>query len=212
MNAILGEKMGMTQVFDEESQAIPVTVIKAGPCTVVQVKTVEKDGYQAVQLSFGEVPLRRVTKPSAGHFARSGAQPTRYLVEVRVDDAAAYELGQEVTVGEVLTKGEKADVAGLSKGKGFAGTIKRHNFGGQGAGHGTHRVHRAPGSIGACSTPSRVFRGKRLPGRMGHEQVTILNLDVVEVDAENGLVMVRGAVPGPTGTMLVIRKAVKARG
>lgn len=212
MKAILGEKLGMTQIFDDESQAVPVTVIKVGPCRVVQIKRPETDGYSAIQIAYREMPERRANKPTAGHFKRAGLTPHRHLVEVRVDDADAYKLGQEISIADVLAKGSRADVAGVSRGKGFQGVIKRHNFAGQGASHGTHRVHRAPGSIGACATPSRVFKGMKLPGRMGGEKTTILNLEVVEVDAKRGLLMLRGAVPGAKGAVVLVREAVKAIG
>lgn len=210
MKAILGEKLGMTQVFDGEARAIPVTVIKAGPCRVTQIKRPETDGYSAIQISFKEMPARKANKPQAGHFAKAGVAPSRHLVEVRVDNADDYRLGQEITVADVLVKGGKADVAGISKGKGFQGVIKRHNFSGQGASHGVHKVHRAPGSIGACATPARVFKGKRLPGRMGGDRVTILNVDVVDVDVNRGLLLLGGSVPGPSGSVVLVREAVKA--
>lgn len=209
MNAILGEKVGMTQIFDDEARAIPVTVIKAGPCHITQIRTSETDGYTAVQISYGEIAKKNVNKPSEGHFAKAGVTPTRHLVELRVDDVSGYELGQEITVGEVFAKGGKADVSGVSKGKGFQGVIKRHNFSGQSASHGVHKVHRAPGSIGACATPARVFKGKKLPGRMGGEKTTILNLAIVGVDIERDLLLLRGAVPGPKGSLVLIREAVK---
>ncbi|HEY5579042.1 MAG TPA: 50S ribosomal protein L3 [Acidimicrobiia bacterium] len=208
---MVGEKLGMTQIFDEESRAIPVTVIQAGPCRVVQIKTPAKDGYGAVQLSFHEVPPSKVNQPMAGHFAKAGTAPARHLVEVRVDDPLSYALGQEIKVSDVFTKGGKADVTGVSKGKGFQGVMKRHNFSGQGGSHGAHKVHRAPGSIGACASPSRVFKGTRLPGRMGGVQTTILNLDVVLIDDERGLLLLGGTVPGPRGSVVVVREAVKAR-
>jgi len=210
VKAILGEKLGMTQVFDDDARAIPVTVIKAGPCRVVQIKRPETDGYAAVQIAYKEVSS--VNRPLAGHYAKAGVAPGRHLVEVRVDDPDAYELGQEITIADVLAKGAKADVAGISKGKGFQGVIKRHNFSGQGASHGVHRVHRAPGSIGACATPARVFKGRKLPGRMGGERVTLLNLDVVDIDIARGLVLLGGSVPGPKGSVVLVREAVKARG
>jgi large subunit ribosomal protein L3 len=212
VKAILGEKLGMTQVFDDESQAVPVTVIKAGPCRVVQIKTPEADGYGAVQIAYKEMPDHRSTRPAAGHFARAGLGPHRHLVEIRVEDPEAYQVGQEISVGDVLEKGARADVAGVTKGKGFAGVMKRHHFSGQGASHGTHRVHRAPGAIGACATPSRVFKGMKLPGRLGGERRTVLNLEVVEVDSDRGLLMLRGAVPGGKGSVLLVREAVKRRG
>ncbi len=210
MKAILGEKLGMTQVFDDDARAIPVTVIKAGPCRVTQIKRPETDGYAAVQIAYKEA--NGVNRPLAGHYAKAGVAPSRHLVEVRVDDPDAYELGQEITIADVLVKGAKADVAGVSKGKGFQGVIKRHNFSGQGASHGVHRVHRAPGSIGACATPARVFKGRKLPGRMGGERVTMLNLDVVDIDSARGLILLGGAVPGPKGSVVLVREAVKARG
>jgi len=212
VKAILGEKMGMTQIFDDDAQAIPVTVIKAGPCRIVQIKTAESDGYEAIQIAYRELPAKRTIKPVAGHFAKAGVPPHKHLVEIRVDDASAYSIGQEIGIADVLEEGARADVAGVSKGKGFQGVMKRHNFKGMGAGHGVHRVHRAPGSIGACATPARVFKGKKLPGRMGGEKTTVLNLEVVQVDADRGLVMLRGAVPGSKGSVVLVREAVKARG
>lgn len=212
MNAILGEKLGMTQVFDQEARAIPVTVVKAGPVHVVQVKTTQTDGYNAVQIAYGEAKNGKVNQPAVGHFAKADVAPTSHLVEVRVDDPSQYTVGQEIGVGDVFTAGVRADVSGVSKGKGFAGVIKRHGFSGQRASHGVHKVHRAPGSIGACATPSRVFKGKRMPGRMGGERVTTLNLEVVEVDAERGLLLLGGSVPGPKGSVVLVREAVKARG
>jgi len=209
MKAILGEKLGMTQIFDQQARAIPVTVIKAGPCHVTQIKTNETDGYSAVQISFDEVGAKALNKPAAGHYAKAGVAPARHIVELRVDDPAQYELGQAIGVEEVFQKGGKADVSAISKGKGFQGVMKRHNFSGQSASHGVHKVHRAPGSIGACATPARVFKGKKLPGRMGGQRTTILNLEVVDVDAENGLLLLGGAVPGPKGSLVLIREAVK---
>jgi large subunit ribosomal protein L3 len=212
VKAILGEKLGMTQVFDDQARAVPVTVIKAGPCRVVQIKSEASDGYDAIQIAYRELPERKVSRPMSGHYAAAGVPPHRHLVEVRVDDPSAYEVGQEISVADVLSKGSLADVAGISKGKGFSGVIKRHHFAGQGASHGAHRVHRAPGSIGACATPSRVFKGLRLPGHMGAESRTVLNLEVVEVDAERGLLLLRGAVPGARGAVVLVREAVKTRG
>jgi large subunit ribosomal protein L3 len=212
MKAILGEKMGMTQIFDDEAQAIPVTVIKAGPCHVAQIKTADTDGYDAIQIAYRELPANRAIKPVAGHFAKAGIAPHKHLVEVRVDDISAYSLGQEISIADVLEIGARADVAGVSKGKGFQGVMKRHNFAGQGASHGAHRVHRAPGAIGACATPARVFKGMKMAGRMGGEKTTVLNLEVVKIDEERGLVMLRGAVPGAKGSVVLVREAVKARG
>jgi large subunit ribosomal protein L3 len=207
VKGILGEKIGMSQVFTEEGRAVPVTVVKAGPCRVVQVKTEDRDGYQAVQLALGA--RARVGKPLGGHFSAAGVEPARHIVELRTDDAGSYELGQELTA-EVFQAGERADVVGVSKGKGFAGAMKRHGFKGLGASHGTEKKHRSPGAVGACATPSRVFKGTRMAGQMGNQRVTILNLEVVEVDAERGLLLLKGAVPGPVGTLLMVRSGVKA--
>jgi large subunit ribosomal protein L3 len=212
VKAILGEKLGMTQIYSDESQAIPVTIIKAGPVRVTQIKRPETDGYSAIQIAYKELPSKQVTRPAAGHFAKSGVAPSKHVVEVRVDDPDEYTVGQEITAGELFAAGSKADVTGVSRGKGFAGVMKRHNFKGQGASHGAHKVHRAPGSLGACATPARVFKGKRLPGRMGGEKTTVMNLDIVQVDADRNIVMIRGAVPGPKGAVLIIREAVKAVG
>jgi large subunit ribosomal protein L3 len=208
--AILGQKVGMTQVYDDQSRAIPVTVVKAGPVNVVQIKTKKTDGYDAIQIAYGEV--KKANKPAAGHFEAAGVDPARHLVEIRVDDPSQYKVGQEIGVAEVFETGVKADVSGVSKGKGFAGVMKRHGFSGQGASHGNHKKHRAPGSIGACATPARVFKGMRMAGRMGGEKVTTLNLEVVGVDADRGLLLLGGAVPGPKGSVVLVREAVKARG
>jgi large subunit ribosomal protein L3 len=210
VNAILGEKLGMTQIFDDQARAIPVTVIKAGPCQIVQIKSPDTDGYSAVQLAFGDIKPARVTEPVKGHFEKAGVVPTRHLVEVRVDDTASYTVGQEIKIADVFAKGVLADVTGISKGKGFQGVMKRHNFSGQGAAHGNHKKHRAPGSIGACATPSRVFKGTRMAGRMGGDKVTTLNLRVVEINSEHNLLLLMGAVPGPNGSLVLIREAVKA--
>jgi len=212
VKAILGEKLGMTQIFDDGSRAIPVTIIKAGPVHVTQIKRLASDGYGAIQIAYKELPERQVTKPAAGHFAKAGVAPARHVVEVRVDNPDDYKLGQEIKVSDLFSEGGKADVAGFSKGKGFAGSMKRHNFKGQGASHGAHKVHRAPGSIGAASTPSRVFRGKRMPGRMGGDRTTVLNLEVVKLDVGRDILMLRGAVPGAKGAIVVVREAVKAGG
>src|SRR2546422_2396776 len=192
---ILGEKLGMTQVWDENNRVVPVTVVKAGPCVVTQVRTNDQDGYDSVQIAFGEIDPRKVNKPLKGHFAKADVTPRRHLVEVRTADAGEYTLGQEVTA-EVFESGTKVDVTGKSKGKGTAGVMKRHGFAGLGAGHGTQRKHRSPGSIGACATPARVFKGVRMAGRMGHVRTTTLNLTVHVVDAEKGLLLIKGAVPG----------------
>jgi large subunit ribosomal protein L3 len=205
---VLGEKLGMTQVFDANNRIIPVTVVKAGPCVVTQVRTPDRDGYNAVQIAYGAVDPRKVNKPEAGHFAKAGVPPRRYLVEIRTADASTYTLGQEITA-EVFAAGTAVDVVGTSKGKGYAGTMKRHNFGGLGAGHGVKRKHRSPGSIGACATPARVFKGTRMAGRMGHVRTTTQNLTVHAVDADNGLLLLQGAVPGPRGGMVLVRTAAK---
>lgn len=212
MNAIIGEKLGMTQIFDDANRAIPVTAVKAGPVVVTQIKRPETDGYAAVQIAFKEMSTDKAGRPAVGHFAKAGVAPHRHIIEVRVDDPDAYELGQTITIADVLEAGQKADVTGVSKGKGFAGSMKRHNFKGQGASHGAHKVHRAPGSIGACATPARVFKGKRMPGRMGGETTTLMNIDVVQVDGERNIVLLGGSVPGPKGSIVVVREAVKAHG
>jgi large subunit ribosomal protein L3 len=212
VNAILGTKLGMTQVFDEQARAIPVTVIKAGPCRVVQIKTDETDGYNAIQISFREVKPARVNKPEAGHYAKAGVAPARHLVELRVEDPSIYTVGQEIRIADLFEPGTKADVSGVSKGKGFAGVMERHNFSGQGGSHGNHKKHRAPGSIGACATPARVFKGMRMAGRLGGERVTTLNIDIIGVDGERDLLLLGGAVPGPKGSVVLVREAVKARG
>ena len=207
LTAIVGEKVGMTQIFDEEARALPVTVIKAGPCRIVQIRTPETDGYSAVQLGYGRA--RGANRPASGHYDKAGVEPARRLVEVRVDDVSEFAVGQEIKVEDIFQPGGKADVTGVSKGKGFQGVMKRHNFRGQKASHGAHKIHRAPGAIGACATPARVFKGTKLPGRMGAERVTVLNLAVVGVDAEQGLLLLQGAVPGPKGAMVFVREAVK---
>ena len=212
MKTILGEKLGMTQIYDDESRAIPVTIIKAGPVRVTQIKRAGSDGYSAIQIAFKEMASKQVNRATAGHFAKSNTPPAKHIVEVRVENPDEFKLGQEIGIGDVLAEGQKADVTGITKGKGFAGVMKRHNFAGQGASHGAHKVHRAPGAIGACAPPARVFKGKRLPGRMGGDQVTTMNLDVVKVDAERNVVMVRGAIPGPKGAVVVMREAVKSNG
>ena len=206
--AIVGEKVGMTQVWDADNRAVPVTVVKVPPVRIVQVKTTERDGYAALRVTFGTVKASRLTKPEAGIFAKAGVEPGRRLLELRLDDADGYTVGQELKV-DLLTAGEKVDVTAVSKGRGFAGPMKRHNFKGQGAAHGNHKKHRAPGSIGACATPARVFKGTRMAGQMGAQQVTTLNLEVVEADAERDLLLVKGAVPGPRGALVLIRGAVK---
>jgi large subunit ribosomal protein L3 len=207
--AIVGEKIGMTQVWDEDNRVIPVTVLKVAPLRIVQVKTAERDGYSAVQVTYGRKDPRKLNKPEAGHFAKAGVEPGVRLVELRLDSVDGYEVGQEIKV-DSLAKGDKVDVTAISRGKGFAGAMKRHNFAGQGASHGNHKMHRAPGSIGATSFPGRVFRGTKMPGRMGAEQVTTLNLEVVGADIERDLLLVKGSVPGPRGGVVIVRDAVKA--
>ena len=206
--AVLGEKLGMTQVFDENNRVVPVTVVKAGPCVVTQVRTPERDGYQAVQLGYGEIDPRKVTKPVAGHFKAADVTPRRHLVELRTSLAGEYEVGQELGP-DVFADGALVDVTGTTKGKGTAGVMKRHGFRGLGAGHGVQRKHRSPGSIGGCSTPGRVFKGTRMAGRMGHAQQTTAGLKVHKVDTERGLLLIKGAVPGPKGALLVVRTAAK---
>jgi large subunit ribosomal protein L3 len=206
---ILGRKLGMTQVWDAENRVVPVTVIEAGPCRVVQLKTPERDGYSAVQLSFGETKPRRLNKPELGHLKAAGGPPARHLAELRVTDLAGFEIGQIVRA-DLFVAGDRVDVTGITKGKGFSGVMQRHNFKGLGASHGTHKKHRAPGSIGACATPARVFKGVKMAGQMGSARVTTLNLEVVEGDAERGLLLVRGAVPGPAGSLVFVRNATKA--
>ncbi|WP_042367688.1 50S ribosomal protein L3 [Streptacidiphilus neutrinimicus] len=208
IKGILGEKLGMTQVWDENNRIVPVTVVKAGPNVVTQVHTADGTGYDAVQIGFGDIDPRKVNKPLAGHFAKAGVTPRRHLVELRTSDASEYTLGQEITA-EVFEAGVKVDVTGTSKGKGFAGVMKRHNFKGLGAGHGVQRKHRSPGSIGGCATPGRVFKGLKMAGRMGHERVTTQNLTVHAVDAEKGLLLIKGAVPGPNGGLILVRTAAK---
>ncbi|WP_347754524.1 50S ribosomal protein L3 [Agrococcus sp. ProA11] len=205
---LLGKKLGMTQVWDEQNKLVPVTVLEITPNVVTQIRTPEKDGYAAIQIAAGQIDPRKVTKPAAGHFDAAGVTPRRHLTEVRTDNAAEYELGQELAV-DLFAAGQKVDVVGTSKGKGFAGVMKRHNFAGVSASHGAHRNHRKPGSIGASATPSRVFRGKRMPGRMGTDRVSVLNLTIHAVDAEQGLMLVKGAVPGARGRLVYVRNAVK---
>jgi large subunit ribosomal protein L3 len=206
---LLGTKLGMTQVWDENNKLVPVTVIEIAPNVVTQVRNVETDGYLAVQIASGQIDPRKVNKPAAGHFEKAGVTPRRHVTEVRTADAADYSAGQELTVDGVFEAGQLVDVMGTSKGKGFAGVMKRHNFKGVSASHGAHRNHRKPGSIGASSTPSRVFKGMRMAGRMGGERVTVLNLKVHSVDAEKGLLLVKGAVPGARGRLVFVRNAVK---
>ncbi len=208
VKGLLGTKLGMTQVWDENGKVVPVTVIEVAPNVVTQIRTPEVDGYSAVQIAAGAIDPRKVNQPSAGHFAKAGVTPRRHLTEVRTADAAEYALGQELTV-EAFEAGQLVDVVGTSKGKGFAGTMKRHNFKGVSASHGAHRNHRKPGSIGGAATPGRVFKGQRMPGRMGNDRVTVQNLVIQAVDAEKGLLLVKGAVPGARGRIVYVRNAVK---
>jgi large subunit ribosomal protein L3 len=208
VKGLLGTKLGMTQTWDENNHVVPVTVVRADTNVVTQVRQPQTDGYNAVQLGFGEVDGRSVNKPSAGHFAKAGTTPRRHLAEIRTADAAAYTVGQEISP-DIFAAGEVVDVTGTSKGKGFAGVMKRHGFAGVSASHGSHRNHRKPGSIGGCATPGRVFKGLRMAGRMGNDVVTTQNLSVHSVDVEKGLVLIKGAIPGPKGGLVVIRSAAK---
>lgn len=208
VKGLLGEKLGMTQVWDANNRLVPVTVIQVGPCVVTQVRSAQEDGYPAVQIAYGAIDPRKVTKPLAGHFEKAGVTPRRHVLELRTADAAEYSLGQELTV-ETFEAGQAVDVSGTTKGKGHAGVMKRHGFKGLGASHGTQRKHRSPGSIGGCATPGRVFKGLRMAGRMGGERQTTQNLSVYAVDAERGLLLIKGAVPGPRGGIVLVRTAAK---
>jgi large subunit ribosomal protein L3 len=208
VKGLLGTKLGMTQTWDENNRIVPVTVVSAGTNVVTQVRTPEKDGYNAIQVGFGEIDGSKVTKPSAGHFGKAGVTPRRHIVEIRTSDAPSYEVGQELSP-ELFAAGQEVDVTGTSKGKGYAGVMKLHGFHGVGASHGAHRNHRKPGSIGGASTPSRVFKGIKMAGRMGVARQTTQNLTVHAVDAERGLILVKGAVPGPKGGVVVVRSAAK---
>jgi large subunit ribosomal protein L3 len=211
VRGLLGEKVGMTQTWDEQNRLVPVTVVKVGPCVVTQVRTPDNDGYSAIQLAFGAIDPRKVNKPKQGHFAKAGVTPRRHLVEVRTADASSYTIGQELTA-DIFAAGETVDVTATSKGHGFAGVMKRHGFHGLRASHGVERKHRSPGSIGACATPGRVFKGVKMAGRMGGERVTTQNVTVHAVDADKGLVLLKGSVPGPRGGLVLIRSAAKAKG
>lgn len=206
--AIVGEKVGMTQVWDEENRVVPVTVLRVSACRVVQVKTPEHDGYSAIQVTLGVKDANKLNQPEAGHFEKAGVDAGRKLVELRLDDVSEFTVGQEIAV-DTLEQGARVDVTAVSKGKGFAGAMKRHGFGGAPASHGAHKNHRKPGAVGQCATPSRVFKGKKMPGRMGNQKVTTLNLEVVKSDPEAEVLLVRGSVPGPRGATVVIRDAVK---
>ena len=208
VKGVLGKKLGMTQVWDADNKLVPVTVIEAGPCVVTQVRNADTDGYSAVQIAFGAIDPRKVTKPLTGHFEKAGVTPRRHLVELRTADAAEYSLGQELTA-ETFEAGASVDISGTTKGKGFAGVMKRHGFHGVSSSHGAHKNHRKPGSIGGCATPGRVFKGMRMAGRMGGVRQTTQNLTIHAVDAEKGLLLVKGAVPGPRGAVVLVRNAVK---
>ena len=208
VKAVLGTKLGMTQVWDDAGRLVPVTVVQVGTNVVTQVRTVETDGYSAVQLGFGQIDPRRTSQPLRGHYEKAGVTPRRHVAEVRTADAAEYNLGQELTA-ETFEVGATVDVVGTSKGKGTAGVMKRHGFAGVAASHGAHRNHRKPGSIGGAATPGRVFRGQRMAGRMGNARQTVQNLTIHAVDAEKGLLLVSGAVPGPKGGLVVVKTAVK---
>ncbi|MSV42708.1 MAG: 50S ribosomal protein L3 [Actinobacteria bacterium] len=208
MKGLLGEKLGMTQVWDENNRVVPVTVVKAGPCVVTQVKTPEQDGYSSVQIAFGAIDPRKVNKPASGHFAKAGVTPRRHLVELRTADASEYVVGQELSV-DTFEVGQVIDVVGTTKGKGYAGVMKRHGFHGVGASHGAHKNHRKPGSIGACATPGRVFKGTRMAGRMGVARQSTQNLTIFSIDAVNGLILIKGAVPGPKGGLVLVRTSAK---
>ena len=199
----------MTQVWDDDNRVVPVTVLRVVPCRVVQVKTAENDGYSAVQVTYGERSADKLNQPQAGHFDKAGVAPGKKLVELRLDDVSDYEVGQEIAV-DVMSDGELVDVTSVSKGKGFAGAMKRHNFKGQRASHGAHKVHRKPGAVGQCATPARIFRGKKMPGRMGANKVTTMNLEVVKADLDQGVLLIKGSVPGARGATVVVRNAVKA--
>jgi large subunit ribosomal protein L3 len=208
--AIVGEKVGMTQVWGDDNRIVPVTVVKVAPLRIVQVKTRDHDGYSALQVTFGHKRANKLNKPEAGHFVAAGVDPGPKLLELRLDDVSGFVVGQELKV-DILAQGDIVDVTAISKGKGHTGVMKRHNFSGLPASHGAHRVHRAPGSIGACATPARVFKGTRMAGRVGGQRVTTLNLEVVSADVERDLLLVKGAVPGPRGGIVIIRDAVKGK-
>jgi large subunit ribosomal protein L3 len=208
VKGLLGEKLGMTQVWDADNRLVPVTVVQAGPNVVTQIRDAASDGYVAVQLAYGAIDPRKVNKPDSGHFAKAGVTPRRFVIEIRTPDAGEYTTGQEITA-EVFEAGQKIDVVGRTKGKGTAGVMKRHGFKGLSSSHGTQRKHRSPGSIGACATPGRVFKGVRMAGRMGANRQTTQNLTIHAVDAERGLILIKGAVPGPKGAVVLVKTAAK---
>ncbi|OKX86201.1 50S ribosomal protein L3 [Corynebacterium glutamicum] len=208
IKGILGTKLGMTQIFDEENRVIPVTVVEAGPCVVSQIRTVETDGYNAIQIAYGEIDPRKVNQPLTGHFKKAGVTPRRHVTEIRMDDVSGYEVGQDVTV-EIFNDIKFVDVTGTSKGKGYAGAMKRHGFAGQGAGHGNQAAHRRVGGIGAAATPGRIFKGKRMAGRMGNDRVTTQNLKVQKIDADANIILIKGAIPGNRGGVVTVKTAVK---
>ncbi|CAB0492388.1 50S ribosomal protein L3 [Corynebacterium diphtheriae] len=208
IKGILGTKLGMTQIFDEDNRVIPVTVVEAGPCVVTQIRTVETDGYNAIQIAYGEIDPRKANKPAAGHFKKAGVTPRRHVAEIRMDDVSGYELGQDVTV-EIFEGINFVDVTGTTKGKGYAGAMKRHGFAGQGAAHGNQAAHRRVGGIGACATPGRVFKGTRMAGRMGSDRGTTQNLKVQKIDADANLILIKGAIPGVRGGIVTVKTAVK---
>ncbi|MGL5828421.1 MAG: 50S ribosomal protein L3 [Angustibacter sp.] len=208
IQGVLGAKLGMTQVWDDSGKLIPVTVVQAGPCVVTQVRTSDSDGYEAIQIAYGAIDPRKVNQPTAGHFEKAGVTPRRHLVELRTANAGEYTIGQEITV-DIFAAGQKIDVVGTTKGKGTAGVMKRHGFHGVGASHGAHRNHRKPGSIGGASTPGRVFKGLKMAGRMGHVRQTTQNLSIHAVDSERGLLLIKGALPGPKGGIVLVKTAAK---
>ena len=208
IKGILGTKLGMTQIFDESNRVVPVTVVEAGPCVVTQIRTVENDGYNAIQIAYGEIAPRKAKKPQEGHFKKAGVTPRRHMAEIRMDDVSGYEVGQDVTV-DIFEGIDFVDVTGTSKGKGFAGGMKRHGFSGQGASHGNQAAHRRVGGIGACATPGRVFKGTRMAGRMGSDRVTTQNLKIQKIDTEANLLIIKGAIPGARGGLVTVKTAVK---